>query len=170
MFVIVEDGPEAAPEVGHEAATKVGKRNAHEDGNKAADDDWIELQSKQHRSCTRMTPLTLTAKCTSSLRGHPKGGLSSKGNFPIGKIANRDNRGFYTPKVKSIFRFHKNKIKIKPKNDATAQKVWIQDPKSGTHKVRPRKGRVARKNAGLVLTVTAPQEWVGRSCSHTYEG
>ena len=85
------------------------------------------------------TPLTLTAKGTIILRGHPKGGLP--GNFPIVKIANHarvwlnknkpsDNEGFYTSKVKSIFRFHKNKV-------------------------RPKKGRVARKNAGLVLAVTA---------------
>jgi hypothetical protein len=175
---VIEDGSEAAPEVGHEAANKVGKRNAKDDGNKTADDDWIEVRSKQHRRCKHMTlPPTLTAKGTSILRGHPKGGLP--GNFPIVKIANHarvwlnknkpsNNEGFYTSKVKSIFRFHKNKIK--PKNDATARKVWIQDPKSGTRKVRPRKGRVARKSAGLVLTVTAPQECVGSSCSHTYEG
>jgi hypothetical protein len=143
---VIGNGSEAAPEVGHEAANKVGKRNAKDDGNKAADDDWIEVRSKQHRRCKRMTPLTLNAKGSSILRGHPKGGLP--GNFPTVKIANHarvwlnknkpsDNEGFYTSKVKSIFRFHKNKIK--PENDATARKVWIHDPESGTHKVRPRK-------------------------------
>jgi hypothetical protein len=171
---VIEDGSEAATEVGHKAANKVGKRNAKDDGNEAADDDRIEVRSKQHRRCKRMTPLTLNAKGTSSIsRGHPIGGLSSKGSFPIVKIANhacvwlnkiksRDNEGFYTSQVKSILRVHKNKIKPRT--------VWFQDPESGTHKVRPRKGREARKNAGLVLTVTAPQECVGSSCSRTYEG
>jgi hypothetical protein len=175
MFVI-EDGSEVATQVGHEAANEVGKRTAHDDGNKAADDDWIEVQSKQHRRCKRTTPLTLSAKGTSTLRGHPKGG--SKGNFPIVKIANHArvwlnknkpsaNEGFYTSKVKSILRTQKNKID--PKTGAPARKVRFQDPESDTHKVRPRKGRVARKNAGLVLTVTAPQECVGSSCSRMYE-
>jgi hypothetical protein len=98
---VIEDGSEAATEVGHEAANAVGKRNANDDGNEAADDDWIEVHSKQHRR-SRRTPLTLSAKGTSTLRGHPKGG--SQGNFPIVKIANhahvwlnknkpRDNEG-----------------------------------------------------------------------------
>jgi hypothetical protein len=102
---------------------------------------------------------------------HPKGG--SNGNFPIVKIANHArvwlnknkpsaNEGFYTSKVKSILGTQKNN-KIDPKTGATARKVRFQDPESDTHKVRPRKGRVARKNAGLVLTVTAPQECVGSS-------
>jgi hypothetical protein len=99
-----------------------GKRAAHDDGNKTADDDWIEVQSTQHRRSKR-TPLTLSAKGTSILRGHPKGGPSSKGNFPIvikianharvwlNKIKSSANEGFYTSQVKSILRVHKNKIK-----------------------------------------------------------
>jgi hypothetical protein len=52
------------------------------------------------------------------------------------------------------------------------RKVWFQDPESDTHKVRPRKGRVARKNAGFGADGNrqAPQECVGSSCSRTYEG
>jgi hypothetical protein len=138
---VIADGSEAATEVGHEAANNIGKRNAKDGGNKSADNDWIEVHSKQYRRSKR-TPPTLIAKGTSTLRAHPKGG--SKGNFPVVKIANHarvwlnknkpsNNEGFYTSKVKSIFRFHKNKIKSK--QDATARKVWIQDPESGTHKV-----------------------------------
>jgi hypothetical protein len=149
---VIEDGSEAETQVGHEAANKVGKRTARDDSNEAADDDGIEVQSKQHRWSKR-TPLTLSAKGTSILSGHPKGGLSSNGNFPRLKIANHahvwlnknkasDNKGFHTSKVTSILRNPKNK------------KVWFQDPELHTHKVRPRKGRLARKNAGLVLTVT----------------
>jgi hypothetical protein len=90
-------------------------------------------------------PLTLSAKGTSILRGHPNGGLPSNGNFPTVKI---DNEGFYTSKVKSILRTHKNTIEPK-------QGVRFQDRESDTHKVRPStKGRVASKNAGLVLMVS----------------
>jgi hypothetical protein len=110
---VIEDGSEAATQVGHKAANKVGKRTACDDGNKAADDDWIEVQSKQHRRSKR-TPLTLSAKGTSILRGHPKGGLSSNGNFPRLKIANHahvwlnknkpsDNEGFIPPRSRAFY-------------------------------------------------------------------
>jgi hypothetical protein len=59
-----------------------------------------------------------------------------------------DDKWFYTSKVKSIVRTHKNKVEPK-------KGVRFQDRESDTHKVKPRKGRVARKKStGLVLTVS----------------
>ena len=46
---VIEDGLEAAPEVGPGAANNKGTRNTKDNGNKAADDDWIEVRSKKHR-------------------------------------------------------------------------------------------------------------------------
>ena len=136
--------------------------------------------------------MTLNAKGTSTLRGHPKGGLPYNGNFPLVKIANHarvcsnkiailfekngaamdedprkssDNKGFYTSEVKSISRTHKNTIEPK-------QGVRFQDHESDTHKVRPRTGRVARKNAGLVLTASSQhhRSVLGPVAPRVYEG
>jgi hypothetical protein len=141
-----EDGSDAANQVGHEAA--------NDDGYEAAD-DWIEVLSKKHLRGKRI------------LRGHPKDGVPLTANFPVVKIATHapvwstrnvillektgmaldmapgkpsDNEGFYTTKMKSILRTHRKQIDSKI--------VRFTARESGTH-------RVARKNAGLVLTVSA---------------
>ena len=74
------------------------------------------------------------------------------------------NEGFYTAKVKSILRTHKNKIESKI--GANAQTVRFTDRESDTHEVTPRKGRVARNSIygfGVDGKRPAPLECVGGS-------
>jgi hypothetical protein len=47
-----------------------------------------------------------------------------------------------------------HKKKIESKIGANAHKFRFTDRESDTHEVKPRKGRVARKSTGLVLTLS----------------